>query len=92
VLEPGDVGLLVACCPGLRDLSVVWAGADISCSELEQLLQLTALTRLSIGGEGWTDDTASKVLARMTGRLLKAARNAPFLQLCSSCTLPEMLT
>jgi hypothetical protein len=69
VLEPGVVGLLVTCCPELRDLSVVWAGADISGSELQQLLQLTALTRLSIGGEAWTDDTASSVLAQMTGGL-----------------------
>jgi hypothetical protein len=68
-LEPGDVGRLIACCPALRELSVVLAGADISASELELLLQLTALTRLSIGGERWDAHTASSVLAQMTGGL-----------------------
>jgi hypothetical protein len=79
-LESGDVGRLVACCPALRDLSVVWAGADISGSELKQLLQLTALTRLSVGGECWDNDTVSSTLAQMTGGISKVARAAIFMQ------------
>jgi hypothetical protein len=56
VLSPGDLANLTACSPNLRELSYVWADDDISCSELQLLQRLTALTKLSVGGSaGWHD-------------------------------------
>jgi hypothetical protein len=51
----------------LQHLSVLWASADISTNELQQLLQLTVLTELHAAGDGWDDAAANGVLAHMTG-------------------------
>jgi hypothetical protein len=69
-LDPGDLANLTACSPNLRELSFVWAGTNISCSELQLLQRLTALTSLDVGGPAWDDDTVEAVLAGMTGEAL----------------------
>jgi hypothetical protein len=60
---------LAACCPQLEDLGMVMAGADVAAADLLPLVQLTALTRLSVFGAGWTDEAAEHVLAKLTGGL-----------------------
>jgi hypothetical protein len=63
---PGDVGRLVACFPALQRLA--FAGLVEPGVEMSPLLQLTALTELSVGGEVVDDDdVASSVLAQLTG-------------------------
>jgi hypothetical protein len=42
-------------------------GSSIRSSELQALLQLTALTKMGIAGIGWDDDAADAALANMTG-------------------------
>jgi hypothetical protein len=69
-LEPGDISSLVACCPNLRCLSRPNKGAAagvgrISTSELQQLLQLTALSTFSTRIPSW-GTAAVTVLADMT--------------------------
>jgi hypothetical protein len=66
-VAPGEILTLVESCPRLQHLSIVWASADISTNELQQLLQVTALTALHCAGDGWDDAAAEGVLAHMTG-------------------------
>ncbi|WIA31979.1 hypothetical protein OEZ86_002833 [Tetradesmus obliquus] len=67
VLGPGDAARLAACCPGLQALGTLAVEADVTAADLLPLLQLTALTRLELGGHGCGDDVAQQVLAKMTG-------------------------
>jgi hypothetical protein len=39
----------------------------MDCSEMKQLLQLTALTKLGVGGEWWDDEQVEEVLLQLTG-------------------------
>jgi hypothetical protein len=68
-IGPGDAARMASCCPALRDLSSLWADSSVLCGELQCLVQLTALTRLTVGGSGWDDAAAEAVLAHMTGGL-----------------------
>jgi hypothetical protein len=74
LLGPGDLPQLVACCPGLRELSLLWPNTDTEagypCNELLVLRQLTALTMLSVAGPAWNDDIVKAVLGRMSGEAL----------------------
>jgi hypothetical protein len=70
---PGDVPSVVKCCPSLRSLcsessSVLYPDSSVSQGELQQLLQLTELEALAVGGACWGDSAVQGVLAEMTGR------------------------
>jgi hypothetical protein len=80
LLSPGDLANLTACSPNLRKLSLVWAEDNISCSELQLLQRLTALTTLSVAGPVWDAGTVEAVLAGMTGEAL--TYNRPMLYMC----------
>jgi hypothetical protein len=68
LLGHGQVQQLVACCPGLAELSLVAPKkGSMDCSEMQQLLQLTALTKLGVGGEWWDDAKVEEVLLQLTG-------------------------
>jgi hypothetical protein len=66
-LQLGELRGLVQCCPNLRELSTLWVDSSIRWLELQQLLQLTKLTKLGLGGDDVDDDVAVEVLAHMTG-------------------------
>jgi hypothetical protein len=67
VLQPGYAAQLVACCPNLRSLSLLWAPMSADASSLQPLTLLTHLTSLRVGGDGWGNQAAIDVLSRMTG-------------------------
>uniref|UniRef100_A0A383VKR1 F-box domain-containing protein n=1 Tax=Tetradesmus obliquus TaxID=3088 RepID=A0A383VKR1_TETOB len=64
-LGEGSLRSLVRCCPGLEYLAI--AGLVEPDVQMQPLLQLTALTGLSVGGEAVTDDVAHDVLSKMRG-------------------------
>jgi hypothetical protein len=66
-LSPSNLANLAVGSPNLRKLSVVWADTNISRKELQLLQQLTGLTKLSVAGPAWDDDTVEAVLAGMSG-------------------------
>jgi hypothetical protein len=66
-MQLGELRGLVQCCPDLREVSALWVDSGIRWLELQQLLQLTKLTKLGIGGDDVDDDVAVGVLAHMTG-------------------------
>jgi hypothetical protein len=72
---PAIAGRLVACCPALQALDVLVLEDGVVASDLAPLLQLTALTRLGIGGVG-CDNAATLVLAAMTGSVKPEVRSA----------------
>jgi hypothetical protein len=78
-LRPGVAAQLVACCPNLRSLSLLWALELTDASHLQPLLLLTGLTSLMVGGDGWDDTAAGTVLAGMTGG------SAFALRVCCDC-------
>jgi hypothetical protein len=67
-----DLALLGSCCSALQELSILWAGDAVSSSDLQQLLQLTRLTKLGVGGNAWDDGAAAAVLAHITSELLRS--------------------
>jgi hypothetical protein len=68
-IHNGDLKLIADSCPALQSLGTldVSDGLPNVHTQLLPLLQLSALTNLSIGGAGCTDDVAERVLSRMTG-------------------------
>uniref|UniRef100_A0A383VJD4 Uncharacterized protein n=1 Tax=Tetradesmus obliquus TaxID=3088 RepID=A0A383VJD4_TETOB len=64
-LGEGSLSKLVNCCPGLQQLGI--PGLVEPGVQMQPLLQLTALTWLSVGGEVVTDDVACDVLAQLSG-------------------------
>jgi hypothetical protein len=68
----GDADRIVQSCPALQSLGSLAVCGGLPHTQLLPLLQLSALTELSIGGAGCTDIVAEKVLAKMTG----GARNS----------------
>lgn len=64
-LGEGSLSKLVSCCPGLQQLGI--PGLVEPGVQMQPLLQLTALTWLSVGGEMVTDDVACDVLAQLSG-------------------------
>jgi hypothetical protein len=61
---------IVDSCPVLRSLGTLRVAVNLHDYELLPLLQLSALTDLSIGGAGCTDTVAEIVLANMTGEAI----------------------
>lgn len=57
VLRRGDLQRLVACCPNLQELSLIWPkgsfNAGAAGNDVRLLLQLKRLTSLSVGGPLW---------------------------------------
>jgi hypothetical protein len=68
VVGPAHVGRLVACCPALQELGMLVLDTRVAATDLALLLQLTALTKLGIGGVG-CDGAATPALAAMTGKV-----------------------
>jgi hypothetical protein len=91
LLRRGQLQELVACFPGLAELSlVVPMKHSMGCSEMKQLLQLTALTKLGVGGEWWDDSKVKQVLLQLTGKRRNGACNHcrlhfALLVTCSAC-------
>jgi hypothetical protein len=50
VIGPPDAAELVSCCPQLQELGPVMVGPGTTFEDLQPLVQLSALTRLQIGG------------------------------------------
>jgi hypothetical protein len=66
-LGAGNAANLARCCPVLRTLELVFIQEGLEASELQPLLQLSALTHLGIGGEGCGAAVVKEVLAQLTG-------------------------
>jgi hypothetical protein len=66
-IGPAGLQRLVDCAPALQQLETVLLSDDVAAGELQALLQLTALTALSIGGAACDDSAAEHVLAKLTG-------------------------
>jgi hypothetical protein len=66
-MGPGGLQQVVDCAPALQQLGTVLLSEDVAAGELQALLQLTALTALSIGGAACDDSAAEHVLAKLTG-------------------------
>jgi hypothetical protein len=67
LVEDGDVQRIVSSCPALQSLGTLRVAAGLPHAQLLPLLQLSALTELSVGGAGCTDAVAELVLANMKG-------------------------
>jgi hypothetical protein len=67
VLGPGDAAQLVSCCPQLQELGPVMVRQYTAPQHLQPLVQLSALTRLQIGGAACDDALAEHMLAHLTG-------------------------
>jgi hypothetical protein len=71
LVNPGDIALLVECCPDLRELSTLWVDDSVDgklvLGELQCLLSLQQLTRLGVGGLAWGNEAAESLLAELTG-------------------------
>ncbi|WIA22385.1 hypothetical protein OEZ85_004692 [Tetradesmus obliquus] len=51
----------------LNELSTLWVDGSMGPSEMQQLLTLSKLTKLGVGGCDWNDDAAERPLAQLTG-------------------------
>jgi hypothetical protein len=70
LVRAGEMQRIVDSCPVLRSLGTLRVAVNLHDYELLPLLQLSALTDLSIGGAGCTDTVAEIVLANMTGEAI----------------------
>jgi hypothetical protein len=64
-----SVSRFVACCPQLEELGGLVVAAGVAAADLQPLLQLTALTSLSVSGVGWTDEVVEHILAKLIGEV-----------------------
>jgi hypothetical protein len=67
LLRNGDADRIVKSCPALQSLGTLAIAEGLPHDQVLPLLQLNALTQLSIGGYGCTDAVAEQLLAKMTG-------------------------
>jgi hypothetical protein len=94
-LGPGDLAKLASCCPGLRNLRLIWCdlpgpARGEAALEAAPLLQLTGLTALEVAGRYWNDQAAEKVLAHMTGVLHRSHSQNDMIMLQSASAVQQL--
>jgi hypothetical protein len=67
LVEDGDAQRIVDSSPALQSLGTLRVAAGLPHAQLLPLVQLNALTELSIGGAGCTDAASELVLAKLEG-------------------------